>query len=67
MTLTGRVFGTGQSTATTGVVGGRLVTLGATVVDRPPRCQECGRPIGEYAARPWSIRCRHCKAENRQR
>ena len=35
------------------------------VVDKPPRCQQCGRAIGEYAARPWSIKCRHCRAENR--
>src|SRR5262245_26926698 len=35
------------------------------VVDKPPRCELCGRAIAEYAARPWSIRCRHCKQENK--
>ena len=35
------------------------------VVDRPPRCASCGRALAEYAARPWSLRCRHCKQENK--
>lgn|GEM_PF-2727276 len=35
------------------------------VVDKPPRCEACQRPIGEYAARPWSLKCRHCKTETR--
>ena len=43
----------------TGVVAGK-------VVDKPPRCEACGRAIAEYAARPWSIRCRHCKRENKR-
>jgi len=42
----------------TGVVEGKAV-------DMPPRCEACGRPIGEYAARPWSLKCRHCKVETR--
>lgn len=42
----------------TGVVDGKAV-------DKPPRCEACGRPIGAYAARPWSLKCRHCKAETR--
>lgn len=47
-----------RSLAITGVVDGKAV-------DKPPRCEACGRPIGEYAARPWSLKCRHCKAETR--
>ena len=50
---------TARSIVVTGVVEGK-------VVDRPPRCEACGRAIAEYAARPWSIRCRHCKQENKR-
>lgn len=35
------------------------------VTDYDPSCWRCGRVIAEYASRPWSIRCRRCKAENR--
>lgn len=35
----------------------------AVVVDRPPKCPSCGRPVGEYMARPWSVRCRKCKTQ----
>jgi predicted Zn-ribbon and HTH transcriptional regulator len=45
--------------AATGLVDGKAV-------DKPPRCEACGRAIAEYAARPWSIRCRHCKQENKR-
>lgn len=48
-----------RSLAVTGLIEGK-------VVDKPPRCETCGRAIAEYAARPWSIRCRHCKQENKR-
>ena len=48
-----------RSMAATGMVEGKQV-------DKPPRCEACGRAIAEYAARPWSIRCRHCKQENKR-
>lgn len=39
--------------------------LPAPIVDRPPRCANCRRPIGKEAARPWVLKCRHCKVETR--
>lgn len=29
-------------------------------VDTDPRCQHCGRRVGEYFGIPWSVRCRDC-------
>ena len=34
------------------------------VTDHQPRCWKCGRVLGRYFSRPWSIRCRRCKATN---
>ena len=34
------------------------------VTDYEPRCWKCGRMLGKYISRPWSIRCRRCKANN---
>jgi len=42
-----------RGSAGTGVVDGR-------VVDRPPRCSVCGKRLGDYFGRPWSIKCRNC-------
>lgn len=36
----------------------------AHVTDHQPRCWKCGRMLGKYFSRPWSIRCRRCKANN---
>ena len=36
----------------------------ALVTDYQPRCWKCGRVLGRYFSRPWSIRCRRCKATN---
>lgn len=36
----------------------------AQVTDYRPRCWKCGRVLGRYISRPWSIRCRRCKATN---
>ncbi len=36
----------------------------APVTDHQPRCWKCGRVLGRYFSRPWSIRCRRCKATN---
>ena len=36
----------------------------AQVTDYQPRCWKCGRALGRYFSRPWSIRCRRCKANN---
>lgn len=37
------------------------------VIDRPPTCWRCGRALAEYAARPWSIKCRRCHAPNQSK
>ena len=36
----------------------------AHVTDYQPRCWKCGRVLGKYFSRPWSIKCRRCKATN---
>lgn len=37
------------------------------VIDERPHCWRCDRALCEYAARPWSIRCRRCKAQNKSK
>jgi predicted Zn-ribbon and HTH transcriptional regulator len=32
-------------------------------VDTDPRCQHCGRRVGEYLAVPWSLRCPECRRQ----
>jgi predicted Zn-ribbon and HTH transcriptional regulator len=32
-------------------------------VDHEPRCQHCGRRVGEYLAVPWSLRCPECRKQ----
>lgn len=39
-------------------------TVPALVTDYQPKCWKCGRMLGKYFSRPWSIRCRRCKANN---
>ena len=39
-------------------------TVPALVTDYRPKCWKCGRVLGNYFSRPWSIRCRRCKANN---
>ena len=34
------------------------------VTDHQPQCWKCGRVLGRYVSRPWSIKCRRCKATN---
>ena len=29
-------------------------------VDTNPRCQKCGKRLGEYFGLPWSVKCRNC-------
>ena len=36
----------------------------ALVTDHRPRCWKCGRVLGKYFTRPWSLKCRRCKATN---
>ena len=36
----------------------------AHITDYQPRCWKCGRVLGRYFSRPWSIKCRRCKAKN---
>ena len=36
----------------------------AHITDYQPRCWKCGRVLGKYFSRPWSIKCRRCKATN---
>lgn len=44
---------------------GTAVVEGKTV-DRTPKCRRCGRTLPcPYAARPWSLWCRHCKLETK--
>lgn len=38
----------------------------AHVTDYQPRCWKCGRMLGKYFSRPWSIKCRRCKATNQE-
>lgn len=33
-------------------------------VDERPRCWRCKRLLAEFAARPWSIKCKRCQAQN---
>ena len=35
------------------------------IVDRFPQCWRCKRTLGEYFARPWSLKCQRCGANNR--
>ena len=32
-------------------------------VDTNPRCPHCGKVLGEYFGRPWSIRCANCRQQ----
>lgn len=34
------------------------------ITDREPKCWRCGRTLGAFFSRPWSLRCQRCKAEN---
>ena len=34
------------------------------VTDHEPRCWKCGRVLGKFFSRPWSLRYRRCKANN---
>lgn len=36
------------------------------VIDRQPTCWRCGRTLLDYAARPWRVTCRRCKAVNQR-
>ena len=36
----------------------------AQITDYKPKCWNCGRVLGKYFSRPWSIRCHRCKATN---
>lgn len=36
-----------------------------TIIDTAPRCWKCGRVLMAYAARPWSVRCKRCRSENK--
>lgn len=36
----------------------------AQATDYQPKCWKCGRVLGRYFSRPWSIKCRRCKATN---
>lgn len=47
------------------VAGAATALVEETVVDYPPRCHRCNRALAEYLARPWSLRCRHCRAYNK--
>jgi DNA-directed RNA polymerase subunit RPC12/RpoP len=35
-------------------------------VDTDPRCQHCGKKLGEYFALPYSIKCRNCGEQVRR-
>jgi predicted Zn-ribbon and HTH transcriptional regulator len=32
-------------------------------VDPEPRCQHCGKRVGEYFGLPWSVRCPNCREQ----
>ena len=32
-------------------------------VDTNPRCQHCGRRVGDYFGLPWSVRCPECRKQ----
>lgn len=34
------------------------------ITDYQPMCRKCGRVLGRYITRPWSVRCRRCKSNN---
>ena len=38
----------------------------AVEVDTDPRCQHCGKRLGEYFGVPWSLKCRYCGQQARQ-
>jgi phage FluMu protein Com len=33
-------------------------------IDLEPRCHGCGKLLAMMVARPWTIRCPRCKADN---
>ena len=35
-------------------------------VDTDPRCQHCGRRVGDYFGVPWSVRCKGCGQQARR-
>lgn len=37
--------------------------MAKTVIDREPRCLDCGRRLAEYLTRPYSITCPRCKKQ----
>ena len=55
------------------VVAQELLTLRSVVVsghkgrdvevDTNPRCQHCGRRVGDYFGLPWSVRCPECRKQ----
>lgn len=42
----------------------KAVPRQSAVTDSRPRCWKCGRTLAKFVTRPWSIRCRRCKANN---
>lgn len=42
----------------------KAVSSESNVTDYRPRCWKCGRALAKFVTRPWSIRCRRCKANN---
>lgn len=48
------------------VVAESTAIVDGKTVDRPPKCSHCGRTLGEYMARPYSLRCRRCGEQTRR-
>jgi hypothetical protein len=42
------------------------VNVQAPRIDYEPKCDACGRVQAEFLARPYSLRCRRCKAQVRR-
>lgn len=59
MVVAQRALQAARSVVVTGY-GGKQVE-----VDTDPRCQHCGKRVGEYLALPWSIRCANCRQQAR--
>lgn len=36
----------------------------APTTDQAPACWRCGRTLADFLSRPWSLRCKRCKAQN---
>ena len=37
------------------------------MIDHAPRCWRCDRKLADYLTRPWSRKCKRCKAPNVRR